>query len=184
MKIFAIDNIPRTQPALPISGRDHIQGQHDARLQLLEYGDYECPHCGEAFGIVKRIQQRLDGRMCFAFRNFPLAIAHPHAMHAAEAAEAAASQGRFWEMHDILFKNQGALDDENFADYALFLGLDAERLLREIVAGSHRARVREDFISGTRLDVNGTPTFFINGIRYDGPATEHALFAALTEAYE
>src|SRR5215813_13182777 len=110
---------------LPIPDRDHIQGPIDAPILLLEYGDYECPYCGEAYPVVKAIQKRLGNRLCFAFRNFPLVNAHPHAEHAAEAAEGAAAQGRFWEMHDLLYENQHALEDTDLAGYASALGLDA-----------------------------------------------------------
>jgi len=170
-----------TQPALPVAGRDHIQGRIDAPIALVEYGDYECPYCGDAYPIVKAIQERLGDQLCFAFRNFPLGNMHPYAEHAAEAAEAAGAQGHFWEMHDALFENQDALEDRDLAEYASALGLDAERLMNEIQSGAHTARVREDFRSGTRNGVNGTPTFFINGVRYDGGLEAGELFAALTE---
>jgi protein-disulfide isomerase len=173
-------NIPAAKSALPIEGRDHIQGNIRASITLLEYGDYECPYCGEAYSIVKEIQARLGENLCFAFRNFPLANSHPHAVHAAEAAEAAAAQGRFWEMHDLLFENQDALEDEDLAQYAAGLGLDAERLSREVLSGQHQARVKEDFKTGTRAGVNGTPTFFINGERYDGPRDLETFLEALT----
>ena len=127
--------------ALPMPERDHIQGPVDAPIKLLEYGDYECPYCGEAYPVVKEVQKRLGKRLCFAFRNFPLANAHPHAEHAAEAAEAAAAQGRFWEMHDLLYENQGDLEDEDLARYATALGLDAQRLLKEVQTGAHLARL-------------------------------------------
>src|SRR5947207_12422035 len=97
---------PKSKLTLPVAGRDHIQGAADAPIALLEYGDYECPFCGEAYPIVKAVQERLGERLCFAFRNFPLVNSHPHAEHAAEAAEAAGAQGKFWEMHDLLFQNQ------------------------------------------------------------------------------
>src|SRR5437016_12264226 len=112
---------------LPVGSRDHIRGPLTASITLTEYGDYECPYCGEAYPIVKAIQERLGDSLCFAFRNFPLVNAHPHAEHAAEAAEAAAAQGKFWEMHDLLFENQDALEDENLARYAIALGLDGRR---------------------------------------------------------
>jgi protein-disulfide isomerase len=114
---------------LPMPDRDHIQGSINAPIKLVEYGDYECPYCGEAYPVVIEIQERLGRRLCFAFRNFPLANAHPHAEHAAEAAEAAHEQGRFWEMHDLLYENQDALADEDLAQYKLALGLDARRLI-------------------------------------------------------
>lgn len=161
--------------------RDHIQGPIDAPIALVEYGDYECPYCGEAYPIVKAIQERLGDRLCFAFRNFPLVNSHPHAEHAAEAAEAAGAQGRFWEMHDLLYENQDALEDEYLARYAATLGLDAEPLIKQVLAGAHTARIRDDFRSGARLGVNGTPSFFINGVRYDGATDVEELLGALTE---
>ena len=167
---------------LPVANRDHTQGPIKARFALVEYGDYECPYCGEAYPIVKAIQERLGDSLCFAFRNFPLVNAHPHAEHAAEAAEAAAAQGKFWEMHDLLFENQAALEDEDLARYATGLGIDGRRLLGEVLAGAHSTRVREDFRNGTRDGVNGTPTFFINGVRFDGATEVEALLAALKQS--
>lgn len=175
-------SIPNAKLGLPIEGRDHIQGDIHAPITLLEYGDYECPYCGEAYPIVKEIQERLGDKLCFAFRNFPLANSHPHAVHAAEAAEAAAAQGRFWEMHDLLYENQQALEDEDIAQYAADLGLDAKRLIKEVQSGQHQERVKEDFKGGTRANVNGTPTFFINGERYDGPRDVESFLEALTES--
>ena len=174
-------SIPTSKLGLPVAKRDHTQGPIDAPIALVEYGDYECPYCGEAYPVVKAIQERLGDSLCFAFRNFPLVNAHPHAQHAAEAAEAAGAQGKFWEMHDLLFENQDALDDEDLAQYAAALGLDARRLIAEVLAGAHTARVREDFRSGARGRVNGTPTFFVNGARYDGASGVDALLAALTQ---
>ena len=181
MKSDTISSIPKSKLTLPIGGRDHIQGPIEAPIALLEYGDYECPYCGDAYSVVKAIQERLGNRLCFAFRNFPLVNAHPHAEHAAEAAEAAGVQGKFWEMHDTLYENQTALDDEDLAQYAGDLRLDARRLINEVVADAHVARVREDFRSGARGGVNGTPTFFINGVRYDGAPDVDTLFAAITQ---
>ena len=180
MKPGTSSAIPKSKLTLPVAGRDHIQGPIDAPIALVEYGDYECPYCGEAHPIVKAIQKRLGNRLCFAFRNFPLVNSHPHAEHAAEAAEAAGAQGKFWEMHDMLLENQEALENEDLAEYATALGLDAERLIREVLAGAHASRVREDFRSGARSDVNGTPSFFVNGVRYDGQTDVHELLAALT----
>ena len=173
-------SIPSSKSGLPVAKRDHIQGPIDAPMSLLEYGDYQCPYCGEAHPIVKAVQKRLGDKLCFAFRNFPLVNAHPYAEHAAEAAEAAAAQGKFWQMHDILFQNQEALDDESLTAYAETLGLDARRLMAEVLAGAHTARIRDDFKSGTRGGVNGTPTFFVNGLRFDGDPDVDALVAALT----
>jgi protein-disulfide isomerase len=174
--------IPNSKLTVPIVGRDHIQGPADAPLTLLEYGDYQCPYCGQAYPIIKAVQKRLGARLRFAFRNFPLANSHPYAEHAAEAAEAASDQGKFWEMHDALFENQEALEDENLAAYAAALGLDAKRLLREVQSSAHLDRVREDFRSGARGGVNGTPTLFVNGVRFDGAPDVEELVAALTES--
>ena len=167
---------------LPTPGRDHIQGPIDAPIKMVEYGDYECPYCGEAYPVVKAIQERLGNRLCFAFRNFPLTNAHPHAEHAAEAAEAANEQERFWEMHDLLYEHQDALEDEDLARYASTLGLDARRLISEVQAEAHVSRIREDFSSGAHNGVNGTPTFFINGVRYDGPVDPESMMAYLARA--
>jgi protein-disulfide isomerase len=167
---------------LPVSARDHSQGPATAPVTLVEYGDYECPYCGAAYPIVKEIQARLDERLRFVFRNFPLTQAHPHAQHAAEAAEAAAAQGRFWEMHDYLFEHQRALDDDHLLQYAGAVGLDTTAFAREMAEHRHAERVREDFMSGVRSGVNGTPTFFINGIRHDGSYDADTLLAAIERA--
>ena len=177
MKSEHANTMPASKLLLPQASRDHIQGPIDAASALVEYGDYECPYCGEVYPIIKAIQERLGDRLCFVFRNFPLVKAHRHAQHAAEAAEAAGVQGKFWEMHDLLFENQNALEDENLGQYATALGLDGRRLIGEVMAGTHSGR--EDFRSGARGGVNGTPTFFINGVRYDGEPSVHALLAAL-----
>ena len=166
---------------LPLRGRDHIQGPIDAPIMLVEYGDYECPYCGEAYPLVKEIQKRLGNRLCFAFRNFPLSNSHPHAQRAAEAAEAAGAQGRFWEMHDLLYENQEALEDQDLAHYAAALRLDVKRVMSEVLSGAHAARVQEDFRSGARNGVNGTPSFFIDGVLYEGMIEVEDLLAALTE---
>ena len=182
MKNDHTNALSKSKLLLPRAKHDHIQGSIDAAIALVEYGDYECPYCGQAYPIVKAIQEQLGDRLCFAFRNFPLANSHPHAPHAAEAAEAAGVQGKFWEMHDMLYENQEALDDENLAQYAEALGLDARRLVSDILSGAHVARVREDFQSGARGGVNGTPTFFINGVRHDDAPSFDALLAALVNA--
>ncbi|PYI82116.1 MAG: disulfide bond formation protein DsbA [Verrucomicrobia bacterium] len=172
--------INRMYLKLPDSERDHVQGTIDAPIALLEYGDYECPFCSEVQPIVKEIQRRLGDDLCFAFRHFPLTNVHPHAEHAAEAAEAAAEQRSFWAMHETLFANQDALDDEALAEYAAALGLNAKRLIQEVISGAHAQRVREDFNSGVRAGVNGTPSLFINGQRYDGARGLEPLLAAVS----
>ena len=168
-------------PALtvPIGKRDHIQGPVTAPVTLLEYGDFECPHCGAAHLIVKDIQRRLGANLCFVFRHFPLATVHPHAQHAAEAAEAAGTQGKFWQMHDVLYENQVALDDVYLLQYAVALDLDVDRFADELGSHVHAPRVREDFMSGVRSGVNGTPSFFINGVRHDGSYDVVSLLAAI-----
>jgi protein-disulfide isomerase len=171
-----------TQLVLPVGARDHVQGPAGAPVTLVEYGDYECPHCGRAYPIVKQVQKVMRGRFRFVFRNFPLRESHPHAQHAAEAAEAAGAQGKFWEMHDRLFERQFALEDENLIEYAGDLGLDVERFAEELADGVYEPRVREDFRSGVVSGVNGTPTFFVNGVRHDDAWDVDPLVAALERA--
>jgi protein-disulfide isomerase len=161
---------------VPVSAADHIAGDETAPVTLVEYGDFECPYCGMAYPIVQAIQRALGSSLRLVFRNFPLAESHPHAEHAAEAAEAAAVQGKYWEMHDTLFENQSNLEDDALAGYARELGLDAARVERELQTGAHAERVRSDFHNGVRSGVNGTPTFFINGQRYDGDWSNQAEF--------
>lgn len=173
--------IPPSKLTLPFAGRDHIQGPENAEFTLLEYGDYECLYCAQAHEIVKVIQKRLKERLCYVFRNFPAANAHPHAQRAAEAAEAAGAQGKFWEMHVLLFEHQDALEDGHLAQYASALGLDAQRLLSDLASGAHAERVKDDFRSGARGGVNGTPTFFINGERYDGDLDADELLSTMVD---
>ncbi len=169
----------------PVTDRDHAAGPPLAPVTLVEYGDFECPYCGMAYPIVEAIRRELGDNLRFVFRHFPLAELHPHARHAAEAAEAAASQGKFWEMHGLIFSHQRELDDEHLARYAHQLGLDAARVAGELERGTHERRVREDFRSGVRSGVNGTPTFFTNGRRWDGQwADPRAFVAALRTAAE
>jgi len=165
---------------LPVSARDHIAGSAPAPVTLLEYGDYECPFCGAAHPIVHQVRQQFGKRLRFVFRHFPLANVHPHAEPAAEAAEAAGAQGRFWEMHDLLYERQDALEEEDLVARAEILGLDVARFVRELSAQTYALRVREDFMSGVRSGVNGTPAFYINDVRHDGGYD----FATLVEAIE
>jgi protein-disulfide isomerase len=167
----------------PVNERDHVTGPDDAPVTLVEYGDYECPHCGRAHPVVKAVQRELEGQLRFVFRNFPLAEAHPHAVLAAQSAEAAGAQGRFWEMHDMIFEHQDALEPEDLVGYAEALGLDITRFKSEIEAGTYAKKVRDDFRSGVKSGVNGTPTFFVNGVRYDGSwANVEAFINALRAA--
>jgi len=164
----------------PVSERDHAVGPADAPATLLEYGDFECPHCRQAYPICKELRQRFGHRLRFVYRHFPLRRLHEHAEHAAQVSEAAAAQGKFWEMHDRLFERQFALEDDQLLEYAGELGLDAERVARELAARTYEALVRDEFSSGVRSGVNGTPTFFINGCRHDGAWDVEALAAALS----
>jgi len=162
--------------------RDHIQGLPDAAVTLVEYGDYECPYCGAAYPIVKELQARMGDRLRFVFRNFPISTSHPHAEQAAEAAEAAAAQGRFWEMHDLLYENQRRLGDQDLHAYAEQLGIDVGRFDKDLAEHVHAPRVREDFMSGVRSGVNGTPSFYVNGARHDDSYDFETLLAALERA--
>jgi protein-disulfide isomerase len=166
----------------PLSDRDHVIGPADAPVTLVEYGDYECPYCGMAHPIVASIIQQMGDTLRFAYRHFPLTRLHPHAEHAAEMAEAAGSRGKFWPMHDLLFPNQHALDDQDLLAYAARLGIPPEGAGSALLSHTFAERVREDFMSGVRSGVNGTPTFFINGVRHDGPWDEPTLLEALQVA--
>jgi protein-disulfide isomerase len=168
--------------ALPVGNRDHIQGLSSAIVTLMEYGDYQCPFCGDAYPIIKRIQKHFGEQLGFAFRNFPLARIHAYAERAAEAAEAADGQGKFWEMHDYLFEHQGALDAENLVRAAGMLGLDRVRFDREVAEHVYAGRVQEDIQSGIDSGVGGTPTTFINGVRNDGEDDFETLKAKIEEA--
>jgi protein-disulfide isomerase len=163
----------------PVTEDDHIAGPMDAPLTLVEYGDFECPHCAAAHPVVKEIQRLLGDTLRFVYRHFPLTQIHPHAEHAAEASESAGAQGAFWEMHDVIFENQDAMTDRDLIRDAAAIGIDAERVAEDLDSGTWEARVQRDFASGVRSGVNGTPTFFINGMRHDGPLDAHSLLAAL-----
>jgi protein-disulfide isomerase len=165
----------------PVSARDHALGPHDAPATLVEYGDYECPHCAIAHEMLGPVLERFEGSLRFVYRNFPLREAHPNAENAAEVAESAAEQDRFWPMHDKLYENQRALSPQDLLGYASGLGLDEQKIREDLIAHRHHARVREDFTSGIRSGVSGTPTFFLNGRRLDGLRGERALVAAIEE---
>jgi protein-disulfide isomerase len=152
---------------LPVGERDHAEGPPTAAITLVEYGDYECPYCRAAVPIVEELQGLLGDHMRYVFRHFPLTRVHPHAQHAAEVAEAAAAQDRFVEMHAVLFERQEALEDDDLIRYASDVGLDTGRIQVELRAHAHAPKVREDFESGLRSGVRGTPTFFLDEIRYD-----------------
>jgi protein-disulfide isomerase len=167
---------------LPVGPRDHVQGSAKALVTLVEYGDFQCPHCGRAYPIVEELRRQFGDRMRFVFRNFPLTQVHEHAETAAEAAEAAGAQHHFWEMHHALFAHQNALDVQHVVHYARQLGLDEAQFVEALQARSFQGRVREDFMSGVRSGVNGTPTFFINGMRHDAPFDLSSLSEAIQEA--
>jgi protein-disulfide isomerase len=160
--------------------RDHILGSRDAIVTLTEYGDYECPHCGRAHPMLQELLSQFGDRVRLAFRNFPLTQIHPHAEMAAEAAECAGAQGKFWQMHDMLFEHQDALEAEDIVAYAQEVGLDLGRFQVDLTQATHRPRVRADFLSGVRSGVNGTPTFFIDGERHDGSWDLVSLSEAIT----
>jgi protein-disulfide isomerase len=172
------------QLLLPVSERDHTIGSASAPVTLLEYGDYECPYCRAAHAVVEEVRLRLRTVLRFAYRHFPLTNVHPHAQRAAEAAEAAGAQGRFWAMHDRLFEYQDALEDDDLLAHAEAVRLDLARFARELAAGIHNRRVREDFMSGVRSGVNGTPTFYLNDIRYDGGHDAASLIAGIELALQ
>ncbi len=166
-----VEDVDSPRLTLPVSEkRDHIQGPKAAKVLLLEYGDYQCPYCGEAYPIIKKIQEKYGNILRFVFRNFPLTQIHPRAEFGAEMAEASAAQGKFWEMHDFIYENQKSLNDEEF--FLKFsdkkLGLDKEKIRQSVAQHAFEPRIREDFMSGVRSGVNGTPTLFIQEHRHNG----------------
>lgn len=152
---------------VPITSEDHIQGPETAQVTLVEYGDYECPYCGQAYPIVKRLQKHFGDRLRLVFRNFPLSEMHPHSESAAEVAEFGGAQGKFWEMHDLLYENQTRLGEELYLKLAADLRISADALRQALEGHEFRTRIKADFTGGVRSGVNGTPTFFINGHRHD-----------------
>jgi protein-disulfide isomerase len=167
----------------PVDDRvDHVRGGA-AGPWILEYGDYECPYSRQAYRAIMRVEAELDGGMRFAFRHFPLTGIHPHALAAAAAAEAAAAQDRFWDMHELLFQNQKALQDHDLVRYAAELGLDLARFEGDLAGAAVLGRVRRDTDSGMASgDVHGTPTLFIDGVVYRGPYDTAALVAELSRS--
>lgn len=170
-----------------VTEHDHVAGPADAPLTLVEYGDYQCPHCAAADRVVRALQKAFGPELRFVFRNFPLSEMHPAAEPAAELAESAALRGKFWEAHDAIFawsRESGpeSLGPEAFESIARTLGLDPQQIEEDISAHRHLERIKSDFKSGVRSGVNGTPTFFINGHRFDGPPTLEDLTAALRGA--
>jgi protein-disulfide isomerase len=175
---------PMSTPQLmpPVGPEDHILGSDEAEITLVEYGDFQCPHCGTAYQVLKRVQQRVGRRLRFVFRQFPITESHPHAEYAAEASEAVAGLGgpeAFWRMHDLLFENQRALNYNDLARYAARAGVTGDVVLNDLDEGRYRELVRESLLNGALSGVNGTPTLFIDGIRYDGPRDEETLVVAM-----
>ncbi len=168
--------------AVPVRKQDHTLGPLNAPVILVECGDFECPYCGQAHSVLKAILKEMGSELLFVFRHFPLTQIHPHAEAAALAAEAAGAQGKFWEMHDILYENQQALEDEDLLRYAQALDLDLERFEDDLNSRRHLPRIKDDFMNGVRSGVNGTPTFFINGARHEGSYEFPVLYRALREA--
>ena len=159
---------------------DHVQGPAGGGVpELVEYGDFQCPHCARAATVVQELMAERPARLRFAFRHFPLQRLHPLARRAAEASEAAAAHGLFWPMHDLLFARAAALTEPDLLGYVAELGLDADRVAAELASGVHGPRVQRDVGTAARSGVNGTPTFFVNGRRHNGPFDLAALRAAL-----
>jgi protein-disulfide isomerase len=168
-----------SQLVVPVNDRDHIAGSIDAPVLLVEYGDFECPHCGRASPVVEAARRSLGKELAFVYRHFPLADVHPHAALAAEASEAAGAQGRFWEMHHMLFDHQDALEERALLAYAHTLGLNVTRFASDLADGAHAKKVRDDLDGGVRSGVNGTPTFYINGGRFEDDWTDPGSFIAV-----
>ena len=169
------------ESTLPIQDDDHIAGSDTATVTIVAYCDFECPYCGRAYPIIKRLQARLGDRLRFVFRHFPLIHKHPLAQQAAEAAESADAQGQFWAMHDLLFENQEALEKDDLYVYGASLDLDVEWFEREVAGRVHEPRVNRDVRSGQRIGVKGTPTFFINGALHTDEDTLERLVLRMSE---
>jgi len=165
-----------------VSERDHCQGDCTAAVTLVQYGDYQCPDCGLAHQMIQSIQQQLGDRIRFVFRHFPQSDIHPEAYHAAEAAEAAAAQDKFWEMHTYLLQHQSQLADSYLVEYAIALHLDVNQFLAEMSSDCHMAHVQEDIDSGRLSGVTKTPTFFINGLKYTDDQSLESLLKAVAQA--
>jgi protein-disulfide isomerase len=169
---------------IPVGPIDHVEGPANAPVTLVEYGDYQCPYCGQAHPIVKAIQNAFGKKLRLVFRNFPLAEMHPHAQSAAEVAEFAGANGKFWQMHDLLYENQEQLGGALYLELAQSLGLPAAGLRKALQDGTFRERVRADFMGGVKSGVNGTPSFFINGRRHDTSFDFETLSATINTALE
>ena len=168
--------------AVAVVEGDHTRGPADAPFVLVQYGDYECPYTRRSLREVEEVRDELGRELRWVFRNFPLTEIQPHALRAAEAAEAAGAQGRFWDMHAILFGHQKALEDPDLHRYAAELGLHTEAFAADLAGGLALDRIRGEVDGGMRSGVGGTPTFFTNGVRHDGPYAASALLTALRAA--
>ena len=169
---------------LPVGPRDHVDGPESAPVTLVEYGDFECPQCAAAYPIVERLRDTFGARLRFVFRHFPLTNVHPYAELAAEVAEAAGSRDRFWPMHDWLFEHQRNINPRHLMVGVEQIELPADVIARETSAHRYIDRIRRDFVGGVRSGVNGTPTFYVNGVRHDGGYTLDELLEAVDEAAE
>ena len=165
-----------------VTGDDHVLGPADAPATVVEYGDYECPYCRGAARDVRRMLEQYPGQVRFVFRNFPITQLHPHAEQAAEAAEAAATQGKFWEMYDLLLRPAAGLDLDSLMDYAADLGLDTGRFRREVTSSAYAAKVDRDLQGGIKSGVNATPKFYVDGKRIDGKLPLEGLEDAIRAA--
>lgn len=163
----------------PLEEIDHVRGEPGAELELAMFGDFQCPFCLGAQSILRRVRQRLDGRLLFAFRHLPIPEKHPLALIAAEASEAAAAQGKFWEYHDALYAEQPKLSRETMLRIATDLGLDADRVAAGLDSAVHRPRIERDLASAATSGATGTPTFFVNGSRFSGAYDAGSLVEAL-----
>ena len=168
--------------AVPPEATDHLEGSLHARVTLVEYGDFECPSCKVAVTTPKLLLERFPNKVRFIFRHFPLQEAHPHALMAAEASEAAAAQGKFWQMHDVLFQNQAHLKDKDLYRYATNIGLDMARYTAEMDDRIYLQKVREHADGGRRSHIRATPTFFVDGIVQDISFGMKALHDAVASA--
>jgi protein-disulfide isomerase len=172
----------------PVGADDHVLGPDDAPVTLVEYGDFQCPHCRRAHVVLPKVLKRLGSRVRFVFRHFPLAESHPNAVHAAQASESVAAQAGedgFWRMHDLMYDHQrdsdDSLDDAHLVRYAEQAGADSATTALDLAGDTYEPRVKASFMTGVRSGVNGTPTFFINGVRFDGDWTSVDAFAMALE---
>jgi protein-disulfide isomerase len=174
-----MDSTGLSRLLLPIQPSDHFHGPEDAAFTLVEYGDYECPDCGRLYVVLRDLQREIASRLRIVFRHYPLSGIHQHAQQAAEAAEAAGAQGKFWEMHALLFERQLALHTKDLIRYAEELKLDVERFRIELKNQTHSDRVRADFVAGVQNGVYSTPGLYLNGVRYDSEWDRESLLSRL-----